>query len=70
MHEPRTIRQAVTDAVGADDIERATSTSTKMLLAMTATGRRVYEGTVPAAVIARRRAKNKAARHARKAARR
>jgi hypothetical protein len=65
----RSIRQAVAESVGADDIAKASSPSTKMALALAATGRRVYENTVPAAVIARRRAKNKAARKARRAAR-
>lgn len=69
MEAPRTIRQAVTDVVGADDIAKATSPSTKMALALAATGRRVYEGTVPASVVARRRAKNRRARVARRAAR-
>lgn len=41
-----------------------------MLQAMATTGRPMYEGTVTPAVIAKRRARNKAARHARKAARR
>lgn len=66
---PRTISQAVSDAVGPDDIARASSPTTKMALALAATGRHVYEGTVPRHVIARRRAKNKAARKARRAAR-
>lgn len=44
--------------------------STGMLVALGALGKHVYEGTVPAGVIAHRRAKNKAARAARKAARR
>jgi hypothetical protein len=44
--------------------------STRMLLAMARTGRPVYEGTVPAAVKARRRAANKRARLARRSARR
>lgn len=65
----RNIRQAITDQVGAEDIAKAESPSTKMALALAATGRKVYEGTVPAAVVARRRAKNKAARLARRAAR-
>ena len=53
----------------AEDIAKATSPSTKMALALAVTGKRVYEGTVPAATIARRRAKNKAARKARRATR-
>jgi hypothetical protein len=44
--------------------------STRMLLAMARAGRPIYEGTVPVAVVARRRAANKAARKARRAARR
>ena len=62
----RSIRQAVADAVGPEDIARAGSPSTKMALALAATGKHVYEGTVPAAVKARRRAKNKVARRARR----
>jgi hypothetical protein len=64
-----TLQTAITDAVGVEDIAKASSPSTKMALALAATGKRVYEGTVPAAVVARRRAKNKAARKARRAAR-
>lgn len=66
---PRSINQAVSDAVGPEDIAKASSPSTKMALALALTGRRIYEGTVPAAVVARRRAKNKAARRAQRAAR-
>ena len=55
--------------VTPDDIAKANSPSTKMALALAATGKRVYEGTVPGAVKAKRRAKNKAARRARRAAR-
>lgn len=65
----RTIHEAVTDSVGADDIAKADSPSTKMALALAATGKKVYEGTVSKAVIGRRRAKNKAARKARRSAR-
>ena len=65
----KSIRTAIAETVGADDIARADSPSTKMALALAATGKRVYEGTVPAAVVARRRAKNKAARIARRASR-
>lgn len=53
--------------VAPDDIAKATSPSTKMLLALAATGRRVYEGTVPGAVKAKRREQNRAARRARAA---
>ena len=55
--------------ISPEDIAKATSPSTKMALALAATGRRVYEGTVPAAVVAKRRAKNKAARKARRSLR-
>lgn len=48
---------------------KVTSPSTQMAVAMAATGKPFYEGTVPAATKARRRAKNKAARRARRAAR-
>lgn len=65
----RSIGTAITESVGADDIAKASSPSTKMALALAATGKHVYEGTVPAAVVARRRAKNKAARKARRAGR-
>lgn len=43
--------------------------STGMLVALGAMKKHLYEGTVPAAVVARRRAKNKAARAARRASR-
>jgi hypothetical protein len=66
----RTVHQAITEAISPDEIAKAESPSTKMALALAATGKRVYEGTVPAAVKARRRAANKRAKTARKAARR
>lgn len=66
----RSIRTAISETVGADDIARADSPGTKMALALAATGKKVYEGTVPRAVIDRRRAKGKAARIARRAGRR
>jgi hypothetical protein len=65
----RNIRTAITEAVGPDDIAKANSPATKMALALAATGKRVYEGTVPAATVAKRRAKNKAARKARRVTR-
>lgn len=65
----RSIQEAVADSVGAEDIAKATSPSTKMALALAATGKKVYENTVPKSVIAVRRRKNKAARLARRAAR-
>lgn len=64
-----TLREAITEAVGPDDIAKADSPSTKMVLALAATGKQVYAGTVPAAVVARRRAANKVARVARRAGR-
>lgn len=64
-----TLREAITEAVGPDDIAKADSPSTKMALALAATGKQVYAGTVPAAVTARRRAANKVARVARRAGR-
>lgn len=42
------------------------SDSTKMLLALSRTQRHFYEGTVPRATVERRRAKNRAARRARR----
>lgn len=63
----RSIKQAVADVVGADDIAKASSPSTKMALALAATGKKVYEGTVSTSTIATRRRKNKAARMARRA---
>lgn len=65
----RSIHQAVTDSVGAEDISKATSPSTKMALALAATGKHVYAGTVAKATILNRRRKNKAARLARRSAR-
>lgn len=56
--------------VSALDITEAQRTSTKMLLALPATGRHVYQGTVPPQVKARRRTQNRAARVARRAGRR
>lgn len=41
----------------------------RMAIALAATGKQFYQGTVPASVIARRRSKNKAARKARRASR-
>lgn len=63
------IYTAVSETVGAEDIARASSPSTQMALALARKPGHTYEGTVPAVVIARRRAKNKAARHARRAQR-
>lgn len=55
--------------VTPEEIANANRPSTQMLLALTATRRHVYGGTVPAAVKAARRRRNKAARAARRAAR-
>ncbi len=44
--------------------------STAMLVALANLGKHVYQGTVPPAVVAQRRVKNKAARVARRAGRR
>lgn len=52
----------ITDA----DIDIAESPRFQMLVALSATKAHVYGGTVPAHVIAKRRAKNKAARKARR----
>lgn len=57
-----------TDVTPAD-VREAKRASTKMLLAISATGKHLYQGTVPAHVKARRRAANKVARKARRAAR-
>lgn len=46
------------------------SDSTKMLLALGMSGKHLYQGTVPPAIVARRRAKNRAARRARRVHRR
>lgn len=51
---------------GVTEDDLALSDSTKMLLALSRTKRHFYEGTVPAATVARRRAKNRAARRARR----
>lgn len=50
----------------AEDDAKIDSPSTQMLLAMGALGKPLYEGTVPAAVVAVRRRRNKAARKARR----
>jgi hypothetical protein len=51
--------------IGLTEDEKILSPSTKMLLVMAAKGQRIYEGTVPGHVKARRRAKNRRARRAR-----
>lgn len=66
----RSIGQAIRDAVGKDDIAKTTSPRTQMGVALAQIGKPTYEGTVPAATIAKRRRRNKAARLARRAARR
>lgn len=52
-----------------EDRAKANSASTQMAVALSATGKTLYAGTVPAAEKAKRRAKNKAARKARRAGR-
>lgn len=64
----RSIREALTDVLGKDAFDKATSPSTQMSLAL---GQKpVYAGTVAKATIARRRAANKRARVARRVHRR
>jgi len=53
--------------ISAEEIAHANRPSTQMLMAISATGKHLYQGTVPAHIKARRRAANKAARIARKA---
>jgi len=54
--------------VTPEDVDRVAQ-PTRMLLAIAATGKHMYEGTAPPAVKARRRAANKAARKARRVTR-
>lgn len=63
MEQHRTVR----DYISPDEIAKASSPSTKMALALAATGKQVYTGTVSAATKAKRRAKNKVARASRRA---
>lgn len=56
----------VTVAETDEDRAKYTSASTQMLMAMGALGKTMYEGTVPAATVAVRRRRNKAARKARR----
>lgn len=56
-----TVKSWITDA----DREKATSPQTQMAVALARSGKPTYEGTVPAAVVDRRRATNKRARRAR-----
>jgi len=51
------------------DVSKAESPSTKMLLALAATGKHIYEGTVSPAVKDVRRRANKASRAARRVSR-
>lgn len=62
----RSISQAITDTVGAEDVAKASSPATQMLLSLAATGKHVYEGTVPHAVKLHRRPANRRARAARR----
>lgn len=56
--------------IDADEIAHANRPSTQMLLAISAMGKHLYQGTVSGAEKDRRRARDKRARRARKAARR
>lgn len=55
--------------VTAEDVRTANRPSTKMLLAISATGKHLYQGTVSGVEKANRRRRNKAARSARRARR-
>lgn len=59
----------IADSVKPLDVSGAESQSTKMLLALAATGKHIYEGTVAPAVKDARRRANKAARAARRISR-
>lgn len=63
----RSIGDAIRAAVSPAELAKASSPSTQMAIALNS--KRTYEGTVAKAVVARRRAKNKRARIARRAAR-
>lgn len=63
------MKVAIAPSVTALDISEAESDSTRMLLALAATGKHNYAGTVPPAVKATRRRRNRAARIARRARR-
>lgn len=62
--ERRSIRDALTDVLGKDAFDKASSPSTQMSIALG--GKPVYAGTVAKATIAKRRAANKRARIARR----
>lgn len=66
----RGISEAIKDALGGNAFDKAQSPSTKMAVALNAKNGTTYAGTVAQATIARRRAANKRARIARRAARR
>jgi hypothetical protein len=59
----RSIRDAIRSALGKDALDKASSPSTQMSIALGA--KPVYAGTVAKAEIQRRRARNKRARQAR-----
>jgi hypothetical protein len=59
----RSIREALTDVLGKDAFDKASSPSTQMSVALGQ--KQVYAGTVAKATIAKRRAANKRARAAR-----
>lgn len=64
----RSIREALTDVLGKDAFDKASSPSTQMSVALSQ--KQVYAGTVAKATIERRRAANKRARVARRVHRR
>jgi hypothetical protein len=63
---PRRVETRTDEQLAVAEGNRPT---TQMLLAISATGKHLYQGTVPAHVKARRRRQNKAARLARRAGR-
>lgn len=67
VHQRRSISQALKDTFGDHVFDKAQSPSTKMAVALNAKSGTTYAGTVSKATVARRRAKNKAARIARRA---
>lgn len=70
---PEQVRSLTTPSparISVADYDPGLSPSTKMLLAISATGKHLYQGTVDPEVVRRRRAANKRARHARRVSRR
>lgn len=70
VRQRRSIADALRDEFGDAVYDRANSPSTQMAVALNAKNGPTYAGTVAKATIARRRAANKRARVARRAARR